>query len=65
MPEEGGPVTNTPGVIEVYILPRGMQEVLADLQDGDRTIMNGIRDKLQDPDLTEASKTGRMNPGVT
>ena len=64
MPEEGGPATNTPGVIEVHILPRRVKEVLVDPQDGDRTMKNGIKDKTQDPNPIEENKTGRMSHGV-
>ena len=64
MLEEGEPATNTPGVVEVNILPWRMQEVLVDPLNGDRTMKNGIKDKIQDPNPIEENKTGRMSHGM-
>ena len=64
MLEGGEPATNTPEVGEVNILPWRMQEVLVDPLNGGRTMKNGTRDKIQDPNPIEEIKTGRMSHGM-
>ena len=62
------PITTTAEVVEEYLLQEEVQEVEEDpqeeTQDGITSTMTGIETSHQGRNLTEANKSGMMNPGV-
>ena len=68
VPEVEVPITTPAEVVEEYLLQEGVQEVEEDpqeeIQDGIVSTMTGIETSHQGQNLTEANRSGMMNPGV-